>query len=75
MELKRLFDKRLQGVEPPARTSRRRRRQLRVAAAAVSGTVAMAAGALAIYVNSVAAANGADCGSLLTKVQVWAQSH
>ena len=63
VDLKRLFDERLEGVKPPPLTSRRQRRRLRLAAA--SATAALA----------VAAANGADCATFPAKVQVWAQSH
>ena len=73
--LKRLFDERLGGMEPPAPTTRRPRRRLRVAMAAVTGAVVFGGAALAIDVNSVAAANGADCASFPTKVQLWALSH
>ena len=75
VELKRLFDERLEAMEPPLPTSRRRHRRLRVATAAATAALAFAGAALAIDVNSVAAANGADCATFLTKVQVWAQSH
>ena len=75
MELKRLFDQRLGALTPPSTSRRPAPRRLGLAAAAVTVTLALAGGALVFDVNSVAAANGADCASFLTKVQVWAQSH
>ena len=75
MELKRLFDQRLGALTPPPRSGRRAPPHARLASAALAVTLAIAAGGLVFDVNSVAAANGADCASFLTKVQVWAQSH
>jgi len=74
-DLQSLFDDRLRGMTPPPRPARRARRNLRVAAAAAIATLVFAGVGLAMDVNSVAAANGADCAGFLTKVQVWAQSH
>ena len=74
-DLKRLFDERLDGLKPPPRIRRRPRRHLGVAAATATAAVVVVGAALAIDVNSVAAANGADCATFPTKVQVWAQSH
>ena len=74
-EVKRLFDERLAGVNPPPLTTRQRRRPLRVAAAAATAALVFAGAALAMDVNSVAAANGADCATFVAKVQLWAQSH
>jgi hypothetical protein len=75
VELKRLFDDRLEPMKPPPRTMRRTSGRLRVAAAAATAAVVIAGAGLAIDVNSVAAANGVDCAGFLTKLHVWAQSH
>ena len=74
-ELKRLFDARLEGVKPPPLIAGGQRRRLRVAAAAATAALVLAGAAFAVDVNSVAAANGADCATFVTKVQLWAQSH
>src|SRR5919204_4915030 len=65
MELKRLFDQRLGALTPPPRSGRRAHPHARLASAAVAVTLAIAAGGLVFDVNSVAAANGADCASFL----------
>ena len=75
MELKRLFDQRLGALTPPSARGHRAFRRLRLAAVAMTVTVAFAGAGLLFDINSVAAANGADCASFLSKVQVWAQSH
>jgi hypothetical protein len=75
MELKRLFDQRLGALTAPSPTVRPAPSRLRRAAAAVTVIVVFAGAGLVFDVNSVAAANGADCAGFLTKVQVWAQSH
>lgn len=75
IELKRLFDERLEAHTPPLRTKRRAHNRLRIAAAAAIATLTLAGAGLVFDVNSVAAANGADCANFLTKVQVWTQIH
>ena len=75
VELKRVFDDRLEPMKPPPPARPRTGRRLRIAAAAATATVVIAGAGLAIDVNSVAAANGVDCAGFLTKLHVWAQGH
>ena len=73
-DLKRIFDERLAATVPPPRSTYRRRRR-GVFPAAATAMLILVATALALDVNAVAAASGADCASFLTKVQVWTQVH
>lgn len=73
-DLKRMFDERLAAAVPPPRSAHRGRRRGVFPAAALAALILVAT-ALALDVNGVAAASGADCASFLTKVQVWTQVH
>ncbi len=74
MELKRLFDERLR-TAAPANTRRAAHPRLRAAAMVATAAVVVAGAGVVVDVNSVAATNGVECSSFLTKLQVWAQSH
>jgi len=74
LQLKQVFDEQLSrfGVAP-----RRRRSHLwRVLAVGIAAaSLTLGGAALAADVNSVAAANGAECAHAFAKIQLWVQSH
>ena len=69
LALKRTFDERLRGFVPPAR-SPRPSRSTRVLIGAGVATLVFAGAGLAIYVESVAAANG-GCADVFAKIKIW----
>jgi len=74
LQLKQVFDERLSRFDAP---TRRRRshvwRRLAVGVATVS--LIFAGAAFATDVNTVAAANGAECAHAFAKLELWVRSH
>lgn len=74
LQLKQVFDERLSRFA--VATRRRRPRPWRVLAVGIAAaSLTLGGAAFAADVNTVAAANGAECTHVFAKVQLWFQSH
>ena len=73
-QLKEAFDDRLGRFD--VATRRRRPRPWRVLAVGIAAaSLTLGGAAFAADVNTIAAANGAECAHVFAKVQLWVQSH
>ena len=73
-QLKQAFDDRLGRFD--VATRRRRSRPWRVLTVGIAAASLILGGAaFAADVNTIAAANGAECAQVFAKVQLWVQSH
>ena len=74
LQLKQVFDERLSRFAVVTR--RRRSRPWRVLAVGIAAaSLTLGGAAFAADVNTVAAANGAECAHAFAKLQLWVQSH
>ena len=74
LQLKQAFDDRLGRFD--VATRRRRSRPWRVLAVGIAAaSLTLGGAAFAADVNTIAAANGAECAHVFAKVQLWVQSH
>jgi hypothetical protein len=74
LQLKQVFEERLSRFDVAPR--RRRPRTWRVLAVGIAAaSLTLGGAAFAADVNTVAAANGAECAHVFAKIQLWVQSH
>jgi hypothetical protein len=74
LQLKQAFDDRLSRFDVAIR--RRRSRPWRVLAVGIAAaSLSLGGAAFAADVNTIAAANGAECAHVFAKIQLWVQSH
>jgi hypothetical protein len=74
VQLKQVFDERLSRFDVATRRPRSRLWRA-LAVGIVAGSLTLGGAAFAADVNTVAAANGAECAHAFAKLQLWVQSH